>query len=102
QTFVQHLREVHYGSFPEIRKMDTRFAYVPVHLEYIVAEVLKNACRATVELSQKVDRKDHPAIEVTISRGKSNIGIRVRNQGGAINSYTTAKQENYYWGLLPL
>ncbi|CAG8545815.1 8087_t:CDS:2 [Paraglomus occultum] len=111
--FVQSLCEVHYGSFPEIcitGQTDTRFAYVPVHLEYIIAEILKNACRATVELSQKIGRKDHPAIEVTISRGKSNIGIRVRDQGGGISakdlpsifeySYTTAKQENYSGNVL--
>ena len=79
-------------------------------MEYIIAEVLKNACRATVELSQKVGRKDYPAIEVTISRGKSSIGIRVRDQGGGISakdlpsvfeySYTTAKQESYSRNVL--
>src|SRR3954454_22978829 len=105
-NFVKELCEVHYGSAPNILidgQIDTIFTYVPVHLEYIISEVLKNSCRATVEYSQKINRIEYPPIIVTISKGKNFIGIRVRDQGGGISakdlpsifdySYTTVPQD---------
>src|SRR4051812_14145237 len=50
--FVQDLCEVNYGSAPEIQvsgQVHTEFTYVPVHLDYMLSELLKNSCRATVE-----------------------------------------------------
>ncbi|KAG6008480.1 hypothetical protein E4U43_000148 [Claviceps pusilla] len=50
--FVADICELRYGSRPLIRidgEPDTTFAFVPMHLEYIVTELLKNAFRATVE-----------------------------------------------------
>ncbi|CAG8456932.1 4360_t:CDS:2 [Ambispora gerdemannii] len=106
--FVQELCEVHYGSAPETiidGQIDTTFTYVPVHLEYIISEVLKNSYRATVEYSQKINRYDLPPIQVTISQGKNSIGIRVRDQGGGISakdlpsifdySFTTVPQDDH-------
>lgn len=58
-SFVQELCDVNYGSSPEVvinGQTDTTFTYVPVHLEYILCELLKNALRATVEHSQKSGR----------------------------------------------
>ncbi|KAI1317145.1 hypothetical protein EDD11_008936 [Mortierella claussenii] len=58
-SFVQELCDINYGSSPEVvinGQTDTTFTYVPVHLEYILCELLKNAVRATVEHSQKVGR----------------------------------------------
>lgn len=58
-SFVQELCDVNYGSSPEVvinGQTDTTFTYVPVHLEYILCELLKNALRATVEHSQKTGR----------------------------------------------
>jgi len=58
-SFVQELCDVNYGSSPEVvinGQTDTTFTYVPVHLEYILCELLKNALRATVEHSQKIGR----------------------------------------------
>ncbi|KAG0357660.1 hypothetical protein BG005_003265 [Podila minutissima] len=57
--FVQELCDVNYGSSPEVvinGQTDTTFTYVPVHLEYILCELLKNAVRATVEQSAKMGR----------------------------------------------
>ncbi|GES94297.1 alpha-ketoacid dehydrogenase kinase [Rhizophagus clarus] len=109
--FVKELFEVHYGSAPNILingQIDTTFTYVPVHLEYIIAEVLKNSCRATVEYSQKFNRTEHPPVIVTISKGKNFIGIRVRDQGGGVPakdlpsifdySYTTVPQDDIVGG----
>lgn len=58
-SFVQELCDVNYGSSPEVvinGQTDTTFTYVPVHLEYILCELLKNSVRATVEHSQKMGR----------------------------------------------
>ncbi|KAF9358758.1 hypothetical protein BGX26_000970 [Mortierella sp. AD094] len=58
-SFVQELCDINYGSSPEVvinGQTDTTFTYVPVHLEYILCELLKNAVRATVEHSQKIGR----------------------------------------------
>ncbi|KAG0036840.1 26S proteasome regulatory subunit 7 [Podila clonocystis] len=58
-SFVQELCDVNYGSSPEVvinGQTDTTFTYVPVHLEYILCELLKNAVRATVEHSAKMGR----------------------------------------------
>ncbi|KAK8011456.1 hypothetical protein PG990_010421 [Apiospora arundinis] len=41
---------------------DTQFAYVPMHLEYIITELLKNAFRATVE-----NRRNREPVVITIA-----------------------------------
>ena len=105
-NFIKELCEVHYGSAPDVLingQIDTTFTYVPVHLEYIISEVLKNSFRATVEYTQKINRTEYLPIIVTISKGKNFIGIRVRDQGGGISakdlpsifdySYTTVPQD---------
>ncbi len=51
-NFVSEICELKYGVRPTWiidGEPDTTFAYVPVHLEYIITELLKNAFRATVE-----------------------------------------------------
>lgn len=58
-SFVQELCDVNYGSSPEVvinGQTDITFTYVPVHLEYILCELLKNSVRATVEHSQRMGR----------------------------------------------
>ncbi|KAK7423755.1 hypothetical protein QQZ08_008910 [Neonectria magnoliae] len=50
--FVADICELRYGVRPRLcidGEPDTTFAFVPMHLEYIVTELLKNAFRATVE-----------------------------------------------------
>ncbi|KAH9908573.1 branched-chain alpha-ketoacid dehydrogenase [Xylariomycetidae sp. FL2044] len=50
--FVADICELRYGVRPRWvidGEPDTTFAFVPMHLEYIVTELLKNAFRATVE-----------------------------------------------------
>jgi len=50
--FVAEICELKYGVRPEWiidGEPNTTFAFVPMHLEYIVTELLKNAFRATVE-----------------------------------------------------
>ncbi|KAG2179603.1 hypothetical protein INT44_006451 [Umbelopsis vinacea] len=104
--FVTELCEFNYGEAPEFiinGHVDTTFTYVPVHLEYMLTELLKNAARATVENAKK-NNKPVPPVEVSISHGSRDIGIRVRDQGGGVKpadlnhifeySYTTVKNED--------
>lgn len=105
-NFVKELCEIHYGSSPDIiinGQVDTTFTYVSVHLEYIISEILKNSYRATVEYSAKVKRKEHPNVEVTISRGNNNnsVGIRVRDQGGGISPKDLPSIFDYSFTTVP-
>lgn len=62
---VGELCELKYGVRPHVvinGEPDYTFAHVPVHLEYIITELLKNAFRATVESGQ-----EREPIEVTIA-----------------------------------
>lgn len=64
-AFVSEICELKYGVRPSIilnGEVDAEFAHVPVHLEYILTELLKNAYRATVESGN--ERKP---IEITIA-----------------------------------
>ena len=64
-SFVSDICELRYGVRPSIvvdGQPDTTFAFVPVHLEYIVTELLKNAFRAVVESGNV----EHPVV-VTIA-----------------------------------
>lgn len=62
---VGEICELKYGVRPHVvinGEPDYTFAHVPVHLEYIITELLKNAFRATVE-----NGKEREPIEVTIA-----------------------------------
>ncbi|KAF2265899.1 kinase isozyme 4 mitochondrial precursor [Lojkania enalia] len=65
ENVVGEICELKYGVRPHVvinGEPDYAFAHVPVHLEYIITELLKNAFRATVE-----DGKEREPIEVTIA-----------------------------------
>jgi signal transduction histidine kinase len=54
--FVADICELRYGTRPPViidGEPDTVFASVPMHLEYILTEMLKNAFRATIENRSK-------------------------------------------------
>lgn len=64
-AFVSEICELKYGVRPTWvidGEASTTFAYVPVHLEYIITELLKNAFRATVESG-----RSHEPIVITIA-----------------------------------
>jgi signal transduction histidine kinase len=82
--YVEELCDLNYGSFPTfemIGQVDTTVPYIPVHVEYILMEILKNAARATVEHSDNISRNNHPPIQICIAEGED-ITMRVRDQGG--------------------
>ncbi|KAI6019718.1 branched-chain alpha-ketoacid dehydrogenase kinase [Pisolithus orientalis] len=104
--FVSELCEATLGAAPTIvidGHPDTTFAYVPVHLEYILTEVLKNAFRATVEHHYKqfgsTSTKPIPPVTVTISPPPSPyspfLSFRVRDQGGGVSPSNMARIFSY-------
>ncbi|KAI0014227.1 alpha-ketoacid dehydrogenase kinase [Xylariaceae sp. FL0662B] len=113
--FVADICELKYGVRPRWvidGEPDTTFAFVPMHLEYIATELLKNAFRATVEC-QRGDREPvvitiapeppdagpprvtlhPPAVDKGAFRGDAieplddnapGVTIRIRDRGGGI------------------
>lgn len=65
EAFVGDICEFKYGVRPKIDmngSIDATFAHVPVHLEYVLTELIKNAFRATVESGNE----SHP-VEITLA-----------------------------------
>jgi hypothetical protein len=127
-SFVAEICELKYGVRPSWvidGQPDAEFAYVPVHLEYIVTELLKNAFRATVESEnssepvvvtiaakpqrpqldgQTMEEDGSPGQEPTENeRGRitsipsdaGGITIRIRDRGGGISSEVLPKIWSY-------
>ncbi|KAG8907406.1 26S proteasome regulatory subunit 7 [Tulasnella sp. 403] len=91
--FVSELSEATLGNAPRLvleGDVDATFPYVPVHLEYILTEVLKNSYRATVEHHSGV--ANLPPVVVTIAPSllppspmrPAYMSIRIRDQGGGV------------------
>lgn len=77
---------------PQKHEGDTstqNFTYVPHHLHYMVAELLKNSCRATIRRYQEVKSRGDPQatlskIRVIIVKGEEDVTIKVADKGGGI------------------
>jgi signal transduction histidine kinase len=117
--FVGEICELRYGVRPSLvvnDESDTTFAYVPVHLEYIITELLKNAFRATIESRRPGDRDRCHPIVITIAPappgppivapGSSGIlpqsddsapriAIRIRDRGGGVSPENLPKIWSY-------
>ncbi|CAG8553282.1 15721_t:CDS:1 [Dentiscutata erythropus] len=79
-------------------QVDTTFAYIPDHIEYIIYELLKNSIKGVIEkhapsiisTSQSPSKQMlkssqlFPPITVTICSGPTDIYFRVSDQGGGI------------------
>jgi pyruvate dehydrogenase kinase 2/3/4 len=96
----QQTRE-YYGMCPEIDIVDCirqdlsrEFTYVPHHLHYMLGELLKNSCRATVRRTMDQDLKTGqgasskkaslPPIRVIIVKGEEDVTIKIADTGGGI------------------
>lgn len=117
--FVADICELRYGVRPRLiinGEPDTTFASVPMHLQYIVTEMLKNAYRATVEsrskepvvvtIAPEPPLKDQPGTMPNIRPSEHSLGsfrsdaiqplddnapgvtIRIRDRGGGISQDT--------------
>lgn len=65
QNFVSEICELKYGVRPSLvinGDPQAEFAHIPMHLEYILTELLKNAFRATIESGN-----ERTPIEITIA-----------------------------------
>jgi len=95
-SWVSDLCEATLGAHPEIvidGEVDATFAYIPVHLEYILTEILKNSFRATVErhAKQHPSSVSIPPVLITISPPPPScpprqrfLSLRIRDQGGGV------------------
>ncbi|KAL5636944.1 hypothetical protein ACGC1H_000800 [Rhizoctonia solani] len=64
--------------------LDTKFAYIKEHFEYIVFELLKNAMRHTV--LRNTGRGEPAPIRATIVAGPDIMNVRISDQGGGLRS----------------
>ncbi|KAJ7273396.1 atypical/PDHK/BCKDK protein kinase [Mycena rebaudengoi] len=105
ESYVAELCAATLGTSPSIvidGLSDATFAYVPVHLEYILTEILKNSFRATVEYHKSTQRA-LPPVRITISPplrpaapGTSNfLSIRIRDEGGGVSPSNMARIFSY-------
>jgi pyruvate dehydrogenase kinase 2/3/4 len=101
---AQQTKEYYNGLCPEIHIVDCasdydEFTFVPHHLQYMVCELLKNSCRASVRkykereaatvfgdatTSTSSSKITIPSIRVIIVKGSEDVTIKVADQGGGI------------------
>ena len=111
EAFVGDLCELKYGVRPSLvvnGSPDATIAHIPMHLEYILTEILKNAFRATVESGNErepvevtiaVSKPDHEALSTgdadarlghgrigggACGPGDETLTMRIRDRGGGI------------------
>ncbi|KAH7906235.1 hypothetical protein BJ138DRAFT_1016546 [Hygrophoropsis aurantiaca] len=104
-AFVTELCEATLGMSPSITidgHPEAVFAYVPIHLEYILTEILKNSFRATVEHHYKLhgtsSAHNLPPVQVTISPPSDStpfLCLRIRDQGGGVSPSNMARIFSY-------
>jgi pyruvate dehydrogenase kinase 2/3/4 len=94
-----------YGICPDIEIVDCMkstksehkdFTYVPHHLHYMLGEILKNSCRATVQhsLNKEIVKHEHKElfpIRVVIVKGDEDVTIKIADRGGGIPRSVMAK-----------
>lgn len=100
-AFVSEICELKYGVRPTWiidGETSTTFAYVPVHLEYIITELLKNAFRATVESG-----RSHEPVVITIAAEPEAIPSKTIPSGRPYEADEAGEKTGEYEGaILPL
>lgn len=74
--------------------------YVPSHLHYICHELFKNAQRATMENSEKLDIEPEP-IDILIGIGPTEVSIRISDKGGGAPFLDSKNWLRYIWSTAP-
>jgi len=77
----------HLGQAPQVVIQEQEpgtFTYVPMHLAYMLTEVLKNACRAVVERHADGFDDQLPPVYCQIVHGYEDVTIRISDEGGGI------------------
>lgn len=84
--FARRLCEHQYGNSPRVRingHVAARFPFIPLPLDYILPELLKNAMRATME-SHLETPYNVPDVVVTIANNDTDFVIRISDRGGGV------------------
>ncbi|XP_076562587.1 branched-chain alpha-ketoacid dehydrogenase kinase isoform X1 [Arvicanthis niloticus] len=84
--FARRLCEHKYGNAPRVRingHVAARFPFIPMPLDYILPELLKNAMRATME-SHLDTPYNVPDVVITIANNDIDLIIRISDRGGGI------------------
>lgn len=79
----------HLGQAPpvivETSEPRRTFTYVPMHLSYMLTEVMKNACRATTEHHGEGYDDELPPVRVQIVHGNEDVTFKISDEGGGIS-----------------
>ncbi|XP_065715615.1 branched-chain alpha-ketoacid dehydrogenase kinase isoform X1 [Patagioenas fasciata] len=97
--FARRLCEHQYGNAPRVRingHVAARFPYIPLPLDYVLPELLKNAMRATME-SHLDTPYNVPDIVVTIANNDIDLVIRISDRGGGIPHELLDKVTQYHF-----
>mmetsp|Transcript_85068 Transcript_85068/g.264303 ORF Transcript_85068/g.264303 Transcript_85068/m.264303 type:complete len:466 (-) Transcript_85068:113-1510(-) len=87
---VQELCEEQTGRCPMVKvevyqeRGEARFSYIPGFLRFILTEVLKNACRATVEVGKSDHGVQKRPITVIVCADEHDVAIRVSDRARGI------------------
>ncbi|KAJ9475848.1 [Pyruvate dehydrogenase (acetyl-transferring)] kinase 1, mitochondrial [Pseudozyma hubeiensis] len=88
-AFVRDLCEGTLGAAPDLileGDLDVTYTGVPVHLEYVMTELLKNSYRATTEKFFKSHSSSKmPPVIVTIAQSANHVSLRIRDQGAGVS-----------------
>uniref|UniRef100_A0A3Q3EXD0 Protein-serine/threonine kinase n=1 Tax=Labrus bergylta TaxID=56723 RepID=A0A3Q3EXD0_9LABR len=97
--FARRLCEHQYGNSPRVRingHVAARFPFIPLPLDYILPELLKNAMRATME-SHLDTPYNVPDVIVTIANNDIDFVIRISDRGGGIPHNIIDKVMDYHY-----
>ena len=95
EATVGEICELKYGVRPTVKIIgseEATIAHVPMHLEYVLTELLKNSFRATIEAGMEKE-----AVEVTIAPAPAN-GFAYVNGGGTADGKEGQTISNYDQG----
>ncbi|KAK0148766.1 [3-methyl-2-oxobutanoate dehydrogenase [lipoamide]] kinase, mitochondrial [Merluccius polli] len=97
--FARRLCEHQYGNSPRVRingHVAARFPFIPLPLDYILPELLKNAMRSTME-SHLDTPYNVPDVIVTIANNDTDFVIRISDRGGGIPHNIIDKVMDYHF-----
>lgn len=95
---VSRICQDKYGQAPKLKidgHTNVVFPYIPLPLEYILPELLKNSFRATCE--QHRGSATLPDVNVTIAINEKDCILRIRDRGGGIPHALTNKIFDYHF-----
>lgn len=87
-----------YGVAPKLKidgHTNAQFPYMPLPLEYIMPELLKNSYRASTE--HHINSSSIPDVNVTIALNEKDFVLRIRDRGGGIPHRLVNKIFDYHF-----